>query len=83
MRKVEITTDDSVCTDETKEATLVRNLQECVNIFNNINKEIKDSKIEIIYTIDALTTKDKTEAYGSMNISIKKATKTININYVS
>lgn len=81
MRKVEITEDKEVCKDESNEETLVRNLYECISIFNNINKELKESGVDISYKLSIDTEKDITIP-STCNIIIRKAEKIINVNYV-
>lgn len=81
MRRVEITENEEICTDETKEATLVRNLQECVSIFNNINTELENLKVLVLY--DMIIKDDTTGMQKNLLLNIKFASKTETINYVS
>lgn len=81
MRKVEITVDNEVCRDESNEETLVRNLYECISIFNNINKELKESGVVMSYKLCIDTEKDITIS-STCSITICKAEKIINVNYV-
>lgn len=85
MKTIEIVEKPEQYSDETKEEGLVRNLQECIGIINNILKVLKEEKVTIVIEVRDYTLSVPNDVFQIVpeKLILESAKKDISINYVS